>query len=222
MSFFATEVVDEWGTSYSLTTAGYVTLVVATLAIFLIGCAIFGKDKKIGAKQIAFSAMAIALAFVTSFLKIIDMPMGGSVTLLSMFFITLIGYWYGLGAGITCAVSYGLLQLIADPYIISVPQMLIDYLCAFGALGLSGIFHKSESKYKLLYCYLIGVVGRYFFAFLSGWIFFATYTPEFFNSAVVYSLAYNGAYIGLEALITVVIICLPPVRKAVAAVSPNK
>ena len=118
MSFFATEVVDEWGTSYSLTTAGYVTLVVAMLAIFLIGCAIFGKDKKIGAKQIAFSAMAIALAFVTSFLKIIDMPMGGSVTLLSMFFITLIGYWYGLGAGITCAVSYGLLQLIADPYII--------------------------------------------------------------------------------------------------------
>ena len=94
--------------------------------------------------------------------------------------------------------------------------MLIDYVFAFGALGLSGIF--SKSKNGLIKGYLIGVLGRYFFAFLSGWIFFATYTPEFFNSAVVYSLAYNGAYIGLEALITLILIALPPVNKALGYV----
>ena len=55
--------------------------------------------------------------------------MGGSVTLFSMFYITLIGYWFGPGAGLMTAIAYGLLQLFVDPYIISFPQMLIDYLC---------------------------------------------------------------------------------------------
>ena len=216
MSFFATPVTDEWGTSYQLTTAGYTVLVIVMLAIFLIGCAIFGSKKKLSAKQLSFSAMAIALAMVTSMLKLWKMPMGGSVTLFSMLFIVLIGYWYGLGAGLTTAIAYGILQLIIDPYIISLPQMLIDYVFAFGALGLSGIC--SKSKHGLVKGYLIGVLGRYVFAFLSGWIFFATYTPEFFNSAVVYSLAYNGAYLGAEALLTLILISLPPVNKALAQV----
>lgn len=216
LSIFAEAVTDEWGTSYQLTTVGYTTLVICMIAILLAGCAVFGKGKKLTAKQLAFSAMAIALAMVTSMLKIINMPMGGSVTLFSMLFIVLIGYWYGLGAGLTTAIAYGILQLIIDPYIISFPQMLIDYVFAFGALGLSGIFAKS--KHGLMKGYLIGVLGRYFFAFLSGWIFLATYAPEFFNSAVVYSLAYNGAYIGLEALITLILIALPPVNKALGYV----
>lgn len=216
MSFFATPVTDEWGTSYQLTTAGYTVLVIAMLAILLVGCAIFGSKKKFSAKQLSFSAMAIALAMVTSMLKLWDMPMGGSVTLFSMLFIVLIGYWYGLGAGLATATAYGILQLIIDPYIISFPQMLIDYVFAFGALGLSGLF--SKSKYGLIKGYLFGVFGRYVFAFLSGWIFFATYTPEFFNSSVVYSLAYNGAYLGAEALLTLILISLPPVNKALAQV----
>lgn len=216
LSIFAKAVTDEWGTSYQLTTAGYTALVLCMVVILLAGCAIFGKGKKLTAKQLAFSAMAIALAMVTSMLKVVNMPMGGSVTLFSMLFIVLIGYWYGLGAGLTTAIAYGILQLIIDPYIISFPQMLLDYVFAFGALGLSGIF--SKSKYGLIKGYLAGVLGRYFFTFLSGWIFFATYTPEFFNSAVVYSLAYNGAYIGLEALITMILIALPPVNKALGYV----
>lgn len=216
LSIFAKAVTDEWGTSYQLTTAGYTALVLCMVVILLAGCAIFGKGKKLTAKQLAFSAMAIALAMVTSMLKVVHMPMGGSVTLFSMLFIVLIGYWYGLGAGLTTAIAYGILQLIIDPYIISFPQMLLDYVFAFGALGLSGIF--SKSKYGLIKGYLAGVLGRYFFTFLSGWIFFATYTPEFFNSAVVYSLAYNGAYIGLEALITMILISLPPVNKALGYV----
>ncbi len=218
MSFFATAVTDEWGTTYQLTNAGFTVLVIAMLTVLLIGCALFGRKKKFNARQLAFSAMAIALAFATSFIKIIHMPMGGSVTLFSMLFIILIGYWYGTGAGLTAAVSYGFLQLITDPYIISLPQMFVDYIFAFGALGLSGICSKTKSRYNLILCYLVGVLGRYAFAFLSGWIFFATYTPEFFNSAVVYSLAYNGAYLGLEALITLILIALPPVSKALTYV----
>ena len=112
-----------------------------------------------------------------------------------------------------------MLQLVIDPYILSVPQMLVDYIFAFGALGLSGIFSKMKSKHNLIFCYIAGVLGRYFFAFLSGWIFFGVYASYYgFNSGIIYSLAYNGAYLGLEALITLIIIALPPVNKALTYV----
>ena len=45
-----------------------------------------------------------------------------------------------------------------------------------------------------------------------------TYAPENFPNAVVYSLAYNGAYLAAEAVITLIIISLPPVSKALQTV----
>jgi len=212
MSFFATPVTDEWGTSYQLTTAGYTVLVIAMIAALLIGCAIFGSKRKFSAKQLTFSAMAIALAMVTSMLKLFDMPMGGSVTLFSMLFIALIGNWYGFGVGLTTGLAYGILQLVIDPYIISFPQMLLDYIFAFGALGLSGIFSKSRNG--LIKGYILAIFGRFVFSTLSGYIFFPTFMPEFFDSAIIYSICYNGAYIGAEAILTLVLISLPPVSKA--------
>ena len=216
MSIFATPITDECGTSYQLTPAGYTVLVIAMIAVLLIGCAIFGRKKKFSAKQLTFSAMAIALAMVTSMLKIWPMPMGGSVTLFSMLFIVLIGNWYGLGVGLTTGLAYGILQLVIDPYIISIPQMLLDYIFAFGALGLSGLF--SKSKYGLIKGYIVAILGRFVFSTLSGYIFFPTFMPEYFNNAMVYSVCYNGAYIGAEALLTLVLISLPPVNKALAHV----
>lgn len=217
MSFFVTPYVDEYGdTTYNLTAAGYTGLIILFIALLLLGAAIFGNKKKMSTKQLVFSAMAIALATVTSMIKLFEMPMGGSVTLFSMLFIVLIGYWYGLGGGLTVAIAYGVLQLLLDPYILSFPQMLVDYILAFGALGLAGIFHNS--KHGLIKGYIAAVLGRYFFSFLSGWIFFGMYAPDNFPNAVVYSLAYNGSYLGAEALITLIVIAIPPVAKALQTV----
>lgn len=218
MSFFATEVIDEGGNYFELTGAGYGALICVMVILLLLGCFLSNPSgkKKLSIKALVFSAMAIALAMVTSMIKLIDMPMGGSVTLCSMLFVCLIGYLFGLRTGLMAAVAYGFLQLVVDPYIISIPQMLTDYLFAFGALGLSGLFH--DKKQGLIKGYLVGVLGRYFFAFLSGMIFFGSYASSYHMSAFLYSLEYNGAYLGLEALITVVILSLPPVRKGLQRV----
>lgn len=212
MSFFATESDG----IYNLTMAGYTALVIIMLAILLAGCAIFGKNKKIGARQLVFSAMAIALAMVTSFIKLFSLPMGGSVTLLSMLFIVLIGYWYGVGPGLTAALAYGILQLVTNPYIISLPQMLVDYIFAFGALGLAGIF--ADKKNGLIKGYLLGVFGRFVFAVLSGVIFFSSSAPGVLGNktldALVYSAEYNGSYLLVETVITLIVVILPPVSAA--------
>ena len=216
MNFFVTKIVEDSDVTYNLTVAGYVALAAVMLVVFAAGCMFRDENKKMDAKQIAFCAMAMALAVVTSMFKIIDMPMGGSVTLFSMLFIVLTGYWFGVRTGIPTAVAYGILQFLIHPYIISIWQMLMDYVFAFGALGLAGLF--SNKKKGLIKGYIAGILGRYFFSFLSGWIFFAVYTPDFFNSAILYSLAYNGAYIGLEAAITLFVLALPAVNEAMQAV----
>ena len=113
------------------------------------------------------------------------------------------------------AVAYGILQMVVDPYIISVPQMLCDYIFAFGALGLSGVF--SNAKHGLVKGYLLGVVGRYVFSFLSGLIFFGQFAPEGMHPAV-YSASYNGIYIFTEAILTIIIISIPAVSKALTNV----
>lgn len=212
-NFFATQVDDGSGTLiWALKPTGYVALIALFIVLLMIISLLRQRNKrKFDAKQLVFCAVAIALATVTSMIAIFKMPMGGSVTLLSMLFITSIGYWYGFSIGLTTAVAYGVLQLLLGPYILSIPQLFLDYIFAFGALGLSGLF--SNKKHGLILGYLAGVLGRYVFAILSGVIFFASYAPETM-SPFIYSAVYNGAYLGAEALITVIILALPAVSQA--------
>lgn len=223
-------VVDEWGTTtYVPTTLGNALLVV--LVIALLGGAIAaarikagktaasvptGRAKgKLTAKQLAFCAMAIALGTVLSKLKLFEFPTGGSLTLFSMLPVCLPGFFFGLGAGLLTGIAYGVLQLLLDPYVLFPAQLVVDYLLAFGALGLSGLF--SNAKNGLLKGYLAAVCGRYVFAVLSGWLFFGAYAWEGW-APLPYSLAYNAIYIFTEAALTVIILLLPPVKRAMGSV----
>lgn len=215
MSFFVTEVEGE----LLLTTAGK-TATAIILATLLIAAAVIaakvGKAKKAtGTRQLVFCAMAMALATVTSMLKVYEFPFGGSVTLCSMLFITLVGYFYGPSTGILTGAAYGVLQFLTDPYILSPAQVLVDYPLAFAALGLSGFFWKA--KYGLIKGYVLGIVGRWVFAVISGWIFFGEYAWEGWG-ALPYSMVYNGCYIFAEGLVTVLILLIPAVAKALQQV----
>lgn len=171
--------------------------------------------KKVTTKQIVFSAMAIALATViATVIKLPSLPNGGSVTLFSMLLVTLVGYWYGPKVGIIAAVGYGILQFITGPYVVHPLQVVIDYPLAFGALGLSGFF--SGKKNGLLKGYLAGVFGRFFFASVSGLVFYTVYVESLAENMVAIwaSLVYNMTYILPEAVITVMLISLPSVKAA--------
>ncbi len=168
---------------------------------------------KIKPKQLVFSAAALALATVIStVVKLPSLPNGGSVTLFSMLIVCLIGYWYGPAIGICAAVAYGFLQLIIGPYIFHPVQVLLDYPLAFGALGLSGLF--CGKKNGLLTGYCVGVLGRFLFHMISGLLFFTSYVDGFQGNvaAIWASTAYNLSYILPEAVITILVLALPPIR----------
>ena len=132
-----------------------------------------------------------------------------------MLFVTLIGYWYGSAVGLMAGVAYGLLQMIFDTYVVSLPQVLLDYPLAFGALGLSGFF--SDKKNGLIIGYLVAITGRFLFSVLSGVVFFGMYAPEGM-SPLAYSAAYNGSIIYGEGILTIIILMIPAVKSALATV----
>jgi thiamine transporter len=68
--------------------------------------------------------------------------------------------------------------------------------------------------------YIVAIMGRFLCSFLSGFLFFGEYAPEGMNP-VVYSFIYNITYIGVEGILTLIVLALPPVRKALE-VEKNK
>lgn len=158
-NFFAIPITDEWGTTYQLTTAGYTALVVLMLALLLLACFIGNsvKQPKFSARQLAFSAMAIAAAFVTSEIKLFHLPFGGSITLFSMLFLVLIGYWYGLRAGLMTAIAYGFLQLVTIPVLSAAAVIGITTISANSILFSSKNQIKGLTTSVGLWC--CGIVG---------------------------------------------------------------
>ena len=219
LSFFAVPADDGYGgIIYHLTPLGYAAILLLMLALILIPAALFARRSRgvrFETKQLVFCSAAVALSVVTSFIKVYTFPFGGSITLCSMLFVCLIGYWYGPRISLTTGLAYGLLQLVTGPYIVFPLQVLVDYPLAFGALGLSGFFWNS--KHGLIKGYLVGVLGRYMFAVLSGWLFFGAYAWEGW-APLPYSLAYNAAYLVPEAVVTLMLLFLPPVKKAMVQV----
>lgn len=221
-NLFAYPTTNSWEENvFQLTIPGIIAVIAVIGVLIALALFFYKKDtgstqKAVLTKQLTFSGAAMALGLITSeLLPTFRLPMGGSATLFSMLFIVLIGYLFGLKAGITSALAYGMLQFVIDPVFYSIPQMIVDYPLAFGALGLAGIF--ATKKHGLIWGYITGVIGRYIFAVISGVIFFAHYAPEG-TPALVYSLGYNATYLVPEAVITLVLLALPPVSKGIGQV----
>ena len=199
-----------------LTTAGYAVCIVIGVALFIAALIFAGRvseKKRMGTKQLVFCAMAMALAFITSYIKIFNMPWGGSVTLCSMLFIVLVGNWYGPKTGVLVGLVYGILQFIQEPYVLSFFQVCCDYILAFAALGVAGFFAKSKNG--LIKGYIAAVIARGAFHALGGYLYWMDYMPENFPKALssVYPILYNYSYLLAEGVITVIIICIPAVAK---------
>ena len=154
-------------------------------------------------------ALMVALAFILSFLKLWELPNGGSLTP-AMFPILLFGLRFGLGRGLMAGFVFGLLQLIFDgAYAWGWQSMVLDYLLAFTPLGLSGLFRGKA--WGIFPGTVIGCVCRFGIHYLSGVTIYRIIEPTAipglgtFDNAAVYSLVYNGSYMLPNMLLAVVL-----------------
>ncbi|MDR0222218.1 MAG: energy-coupled thiamine transporter ThiT [Oscillospiraceae bacterium] len=169
-------------------------------------------EKNITVAVLAECAVMLGLATVLSFVKIIPMPMGGSVTLLSMLPIVLISIRHGAKTGLLAAGAYSLIQFAADAGMLFgwalTPAALIgtvtlDYLLAYTGLGLAGAFVNKGGPVAGALAGTAAVTGfRFLCHFISGIIIFGQWAPDGWNP-VLYSLCYNGLYMLPELIFTV-------------------
>lgn len=137
-----------------------------------------------------------------------------------MLFIVLPAYWYGPKTGILVGFTYGILQFLQEPYVLSLFQVCCDYFLAFAALGAAGFFAKSRNG--LVKGYILGVFLRGVFHVLGGYLYWMDYMPDNFPQALAfaYPIIYNYSYLLAEGAITVILLSLPPVKKALEQVKP--
>lgn len=159
------------------------------------------------------TAIMIALGFILSMLKIIDMPFGGSVTAFSMLPVIIIAYRYGIPWGLLAGFAAGLLQMLmglknltyATSAWAGIAIVMLDYIVAFAVMGLGGIF-KGKIKDQgvslaagtFVVCFL-----RYICHVISGCTVWAGVSIPT-SDGLLYSLVYNCAYMVPETILTVV------------------
>ncbi len=181
-----------------------IVAVLLLVAIF----AIISRKTAYNTKTLAYGAMAISAAFILSFIKIVEFPNGGSITVASMLPIFIYAYIAGPRAGILAGLCYGILQYIQEPYFVHWAQLLLDYPIAFAFLGTAGLFRDKQWLGAF-----VGSMGRFLCHFLSGVVFFSEYAGE--QNVFLYSFSYNISYILPDLIICLAILLLPSVKSAI-------
>lgn len=169
------------------------------------------KDVKLSQK-ITESALMLALATILSFVKIIQLPFGGSITLASMLPMVILSYRYGFLWGLFSGFVYSLLQLLfgldnlsyATSVVAAVAIILLDYVLAFSCTAIGGLFRRMKPQTSAItLAAFLTCLFRFLSHTVSGctvWAGVSVPTAD----AFLYSLIYNAAYMIPETIITLV------------------
>ena len=189
----------------------YLAMAGLIVAIALLTFFLGRKDKKgFDSRTISYAAVCIAMSFALSYLALVHMPYGGSVTVASLLPLMIYSYMFGVRKGVFAGAVYGLLQVIQDPWILHPAQLLLDYPIAFAGIGLAGMFRnvpafKKTPQVAFLLGALVGSAFRYLAHLFSGVFAFGQLAGKYgFNSDWLYSLTYN-AYVFVDIAISIVV-----------------
>ena len=172
------------------------------------------ENKRISSTQkLAECAIMLALSVLLNAFPIYKMPMGGDVTLFCQLPIVVVSYRHGLRWGLLTGFAMGIIQMLFGlsnfSYVAGIVAYLVvafaDYIIAFSSLGLGGIFRnkiKNQAAALAAGGALVSVI-RFVCHFISG----VTVWADYANGAKavwVYSLGYNGTFMGAELILTVI------------------
>ena len=160
-------------------------------------------------------AIMLALAIVLNLVSkpiFANMPNGGSISL-AMFPILFYAHRWGLGNGLLMGFAYGLLDMLLDGgYAWGWQSIILDYLAAYTALGLGGLFKGKD--WGIFPGVALGCLGRFAVHHISGITIYKILVPTevegfgVFSNPHIYSLVYNGVYILPNTIIAIVIAAL--------------
>lgn len=201
-------------------------ITIVTIALVILAVLLF-KNKTVAPKVVAMASISIALATVLSNIYVYQMPFGGSITLFSLLPIILFAFMYGPTAGIGAGLIFGMIQFMFKPWFFTPIQFLLDYVLAFGSVGLAGFAGQIKNKsIGLMVAVPIGYLCKLFFSFWAGFIFVEKgwWAESIFGLStqnmhgMVYSLVYNAGYVIPELLLALVVMVIIANNKALIKV----
>ena len=164
--------------------------------------------RRLYTRMLCEGAIMVALAQILSYLKLLELPNGGSLTP-AMFPIFFFAVRWGLGAGLGAGFVFGVLQFMFDGgFALGWQSIIGDYLAAFTVLGLAGLF---KGKRRGIFAgTVVGCVARFLVHYVVGATIWAETMPESFLSMTMtnpwfYSLLYNGVYMLPNMILALVI-----------------
>ena len=179
--------------------------------------------------HLSVTAVMLALAFALSYVKLWQMPFGGTVTLFSMLPIMFVSIKYGIVWGLGASFGFAWLQVLQGEVFscgltpaMLIGSLMLDYVVAFTVIGLAGIFRRKGASGAIFGC-LIACLLRFLSHLISGVVLWANYSQfvafgqTWLNRPWLYSFVYNGWYMLPETALTVVgvilIFTLPQLKK---------
>ncbi|MEG2084864.1 MAG: energy-coupled thiamine transporter ThiT [Clostridia bacterium] len=173
----------------TLMIASIVTAVLSGIVLMLSS----GKKSEKGETlAIVYAAISIAMSFALSYIRILKLPQGGSITIGSILPIVIYSYFFGVKRGVFCCLIYGLMQAMQDPWIVHPLQFILDYPLAFAMYGFAGLFRKMKPIKGLPLAILTVTTLRYLCHATSGAIFFGAYGADYgITNAAAWGFCYN-------------------------------
>lgn len=197
-------------------------------------------------KRLTESAMLLAVAIVLELVSkaiIPELPFGGQITMVSMLPVVLISYRHGVKWGLVSALCYAVLEMALGARVVAAAfqpgyfgdstmignallMCLLDYILAYSALGLGGLFRDKFAAPAKALCLgsIVALSCRYLAHILSGYILFSGWAEWFFTQdgfpawgaslvstlspgalGWVYSIVYNGVYMIPEIILTAIV-----------------
>ena len=155
-------------------------------------------------RMIAEAGVAIAIAQVLSFITLFHMPQGGSIKAASLVPLMIFAYRWGGTRGIWAGVVYGVLHfLLGFKSSIHYLSIILDYLLAYGAIGVCGYFKDNITG--LVSGSIVAIALRWFASVTSGAVVFASYAPQGQNPWI-YSMIYNASYMVPDGILNIIVL----------------
>ncbi|MEK3886800.1 energy-coupled thiamine transporter ThiT [Bacillus sp. FSL K6-3431] len=174
---------------------------------------------KISLQAMIEASIFAAMALVLDILPSIKLTPSISISV-AMVPIFIVAFRWGVKTACISGLLWGLLQIaIGDYYIVTPLQGFIEYFIAFTFIGFAGLLAPVVSKtayegkkammvLTVTLGIFIGSLGRYFWHFIAGVIFFAKYAYEAGKTPIVFSFITNGITMIFSFLLCAIVICV--------------
>lgn len=167
--------------------------------------------RKTKTRMLCEGAIMIALALILGLMKVFELPQAGSISL-EMLPLLLFCVRWGVGCGFIGCFAFGILQVFVQGAVsYGWASILLDYVVAFGVMGIAGL--GRGKKYGIFWGSVLGGFARFAIHYISGITIYKIVAPAelfgtVFDNASLYSIVYNGSYVGVDTILCIVIFAI--------------